>query len=72
MDEETARERRAWTLEGLDHPDLVCCMIDVASFAALAELLESGPLRALEELARLQGTLETLCILRTRSLDVAL
>jgi hypothetical protein len=47
-------------------------MIDVASFAALAELLESGPLRALEELARLQGTLETLCILRTRSLDVAL
>lgn len=72
LEEETAWERRSWTLEGLDHPDLVCCMIDVASFAALAELLESGALRALEELARLQGTLETISVLRARSLDVAL
>jgi hypothetical protein len=72
LEEETAREPRAWTLEGLDHPDLLCCMIDVASFAALAELLESGALRALEELARRQGTLETPCVLRTRWLDVAL
>jgi hypothetical protein len=69
LEEESARERRAWTLEGLDHPDLVCCMVDVASFAALAEILESGSLRALERLARVQGTLETPCVLRTRSLD---